>query len=94
MNDKNAVTLLSQILSKRSFDDNKSSFHRIHLYGNVAHQRDTETSCKIFHITSNTGIGAISQYQVFTGVELFYNDIHAAYCNKEQSTAKNINGSF
>lgn len=90
MNTEQEAILLSQILSEDNFEDNRVSFRGIHLYGNVAHQCNTGESYKIFHIENNTGTGEISRYHVFAGIELFYNDIHAAYCNKEQSTTKNI----
>ena len=34
-----------------------------------------------------TGTGKVTVYPVFSGIELYYNDMHMAYCNKEQKTA-------
>ncbi len=28
----------------------------------------------------------LTVYPVFSGIELYYNDMHMAYCNKEQKT--------
>ena len=36
-----------------------------------------------------TGTGKVTVYPVFSGIELYYNDMHMAYCNKEQKTAPN-----
>ena len=33
-----------------------------------------------------TGTGKVTMYPVFSGIELYYNDMHMAYCNKEQKT--------
>lgn len=33
-----------------------------------------------------TGTGKVTVYPVFSGIELYYNDMHMAYCNKEQKT--------
>jgi len=31
-----------------------------------------------------TGTGKVTVYPVFSEIELYYNDMHMAYCNKEQ----------
>lgn len=33
-----------------------------------------------------TGTGKVTVYPVFSEIELYYNDMHIAYCNKEQKT--------
>ena len=37
-----------------------------------------------------TGTGKVTVYPVFSGIELYYNDMHMAYCNKEQKTVYGI----
>jgi AraC-like DNA-binding protein len=70
--------------------DSNISFRGIQLYGNdIKIEKDEHTS-EIFYIENKTGTAEISCYQVFSGVELFYNDIHLARCNQEETTAKNI----
>ncbi|MDO4281227.1 MAG: helix-turn-helix transcriptional regulator [Peptococcaceae bacterium] len=46
--------------------------------------------CKIFHLANDTGTGRITVYQVFSGIELYYNDMHLGCCNQNQATAKNM----
>lgn len=36
-----------------------------------------------------TGTGKVTVYPVFSEIELYYNDMHMTYCNKEQKTAPN-----
>lgn len=70
--------------------DSNISFRGIELYGKAIQSPKEEPASEIFHIENETGTAEISCYQVFSGVELFYNDIHLAHCNKEETTAKNI----
>ena len=36
-----------------------------------------------------TGTGKVTVYPVFSEIELYYNDMHMTYCNKEQKTTPN-----
>lgn len=45
---------------------------------------------QILRLSNETGNGVITAYQVFSGIELYYNDMHMGYCNKEQKTVKNV----
>mgnify|MGYP000217071414 CR=1 FL=1 len=45
---------------------------------------------KFFRLSNETGHGRITVYQVFSGIELYYNDMHMGYCNQNQATAKNM----
>ena len=36
------------------------------------------------------GMGRVTVYQVFPGIELYYNDMHIGYCSQNQATAKNM----
>lgn len=44
----------------------------------------------IFIWRTESGTGDITLYQVFPGIELVYNDMHMAYCNKDQKPAKSV----
>lgn len=90
MRDPYVVT--AEILTETSNQglDENVLFSVIQLYGNIDHSQKMESNCSVFDIKNETGEGRISRYQVFPGVELFYNDMHLAYCNKEQYTAKNM----
>ena len=46
--------------------------------------------CKVYKLSNETGTGKITTYQVFSGIELYYNDMHMTYCNQNQATAKNL----
>ena len=67
------------------------SFTSIDLYGAAVHERGGEdASCSTFHLENESGVGDIAMYHVFPGIELVYNDMHMAYCNKEQEPAPGI----
>lgn len=61
------------------------------LYGEtVEDENNLCPDCKVYKLSNETGTGRITAYQVFTGIELYYNDMHMAYCNQNQATAKNM----
>ena len=35
--------------------------------------------CKVYKLSNETGTGKITTYQVFSGIELYYNDMHITY---------------
>ena len=41
-------------------------------------------------VGEESGNGDITLYQVFPGIELVYNDMHMAYCNKEQKPVSDV----
>ena len=60
------------------------------LYGSPEEVEDElRQDCKIFKLSNETGHGKIAVYQIFPGVELYYNDIHMGYCNQNEVTARN-----
>lgn len=66
-------------------------FEGTKLYGDTQESKDRAgVGCKVYQLSNETGTGTLTVYQVFTGIELYYNDIHMAYCNKNQDTAKNV----
>lgn len=66
-------------------------FEGTKLYGEpVEDEAALRSDCKIYKLSNETGKGRITVYQVFTGIELYYNDMHMAYCNQDQAVAKNI----
>lgn len=61
------------------------------LYGETLEDgSNLHPDCKVYKLSNKTGTGRIAVYQVFTGIELYYNDMHMAYCNQNQATAKNM----
>lgn len=68
-----------------------NQFTSIDLYGSSALENVTSGGCdKCFHLENESGTGNITLYRVFPGVELVYNDMHMAYCNKNQQPAPNV----
>lgn len=61
------------------------------LYGEAKTESgEPDAECRLYKLSNETGTGKITAYRVFSGVELYYNDMHMAYCNKDQMTAKNM----
>lgn len=66
-------------------------FEGAKLYGNAQEsENEVSADCKVYQLSNETGTGEVTVYQVFTGIELYYNDMHMAYCNQNQATAKNV----
>ena len=71
-------------------------FTSIDLYGEAVHEKEgqrkneTDIESSRFHLKNETGEGAITLYHAFSGIELVYNDIHMAYCNKHQKPAGEV----
>ena len=66
-------------------------FTSIDLYGLSAGEREmTEGNEEHFHLENESGTGDIALYRVFPGIELVYNDMHMAYCNKNQRPVPNV----
>lgn len=66
-------------------------FEGTKLYGElIEDENDLRQDCKVYKLSNETGTGRITVYQVFTGLELYYNDMHMTYCNQDQATAKNM----
>ncbi len=75
----------------------QESFTSINLYGASVYEKGegsekerAGTSYTSFHLENESGVGDITVYQVFPGMELVYNDMHMAYCNKQQKPAKDV----
>ena len=75
-------------------DDNApepGSFTSMDLYGSAVHTRSAEADgCERFHLRNESGTGESTLYRVFPGIELVYNDMHMAYCNKNQAPAPGV----
>lgn len=66
-------------------------FTSIDLYGAAVHEESSdEHTHHCFHLENESGVGDITLYQVFPGIELVYNDMHMAYCNKNQKPASGV----
>ena len=73
------------------------AFTSIDLYGASVYEKGGDdgegkesASYTSFHLENESGVGDITVYQVFPGIELVYNDMHMAYCNKQQKPAKDV----
>jgi len=92
---KNPYELAKSILL--ASDDNieqntaEDKFTSIDLYGeSTCESSNQEEGCSRFHLKNESGTGDITLYRVFPGIELVYNDMHMAYCNKNQQPAPHI----
>ena len=84
----NPYKIAGNILSGTStFHDDFSS---IDLYGAAVQKKNENSICSTFHLENESGIGNISVYQAFPGVELVYNDMHMEYCNKTQNPREGV----
>ncbi len=85
---ENPYSLARDILLSASATDR---FTSIDLYGASVHEKGTEDGyCGSYHLENGSGTGDITLYQVFPGMELIYNDMHMAYCNKQQRPTPNV----
>lgn len=91
---KNPYQLAGTILEKAAADQDTadmSAFTSIDLYGSaVQPQTDVTDTCRSFHLENESGDGDITLYSVFPGIELVYNDMHMAYCNRNQQPASEV----
>lgn len=70
---------------------NSGGFTSTDLYGTSIHEKKEDTSiCNRYHLENESGYGDITIYYVFSGIELIYNDMHMAYCNKNQKPASHV----
>ena len=95
---KNPYELATDILEMNTENNinNKTetpsdTFTSIDLYGDYVHEHGGDDGvCSRFHLENESGTGDITMYHVFSGIELVYNDMHMAYCNKEQEPAHGV----
>ncbi len=74
--------------SKTMSGNGDGKFQSIDLYGAFARENAAEDGCdSCFHLENDSGTGDITLYRVFPGIELIYNDMHMAYCNRHQKPA-------
>ena len=86
---KNPYELARTVLEESDLPS--GSFASIDLYGTSVHEKgEKDESCSSFHLENESGVGDITLYQVFPGIELVYNDMHMAYCNKNQEPASGV----
>lgn len=69
----------------------QNGFASLDLYGEAVHAKGEDDGiCRCFHLKNESGIGEIALYPVFPGIELVYNDMHMAYCNKNQQPTSGV----
>lgn len=72
-------------------DTTTGRFTSIDLYGTSAQENSpTDDGDSRFHLENESGTGDITLYRVFPGIELVYNDMHMAYCNKNQQPTPHV----
>lgn len=93
---KNPYELAESILQTASDNGEQQkdsqNFASLDLYGasvRAKDQQDSET-CQCFQLENESGTGQITLYQAFPGIDLVYNDMHMAYCNKNQEPATDV----
>lgn len=84
---KNPYQTAGEILQSKAA---QNSFSSIDLYGASVCGNTDDTNSSTFHLENESGVGDIVHYHVFPGIELVYNDMHMAYCNKEQEAVSGV----
>ncbi len=88
---ENPYEMAEHILRSGEDVDPSGGFTSIDLYGVSAREDAAADSVSSrFHLANESGTGDITLYRVFPGVELVYNDMHMAYCNKNQQPAPHV----
>ena len=95
---KNPYELAQNILKSVDTDshdgskiaDQNENFTSIDLYGAAVLEKGENGNGSSFHLENESGVGDITLYQAFPGIELVYNDMHMEYCNKEQKPASGV----
>lgn len=65
-------------------------FGSIMLYGQAVQEAEEHESCTVYHLKNSSGVGDITVYPVFPGVELIYNDLHLRYCDPPATDQRQI----
>ena len=87
---ENPYELAKNILLAEA-DTTTGRFTSIDLYGASAQENGlTDSGDNRFHLENESGTGDITLYRVFPGIELVYNDMHMAYCNKNQQPTPHV----
>lgn len=87
----NPYELAKNILLSEENTGISDSFTSIDLYGVSAHESlSAGSGDNRFHLENESGTGDITLYRAFPGIELVYNDMHMAYCNKHQQPASHV----
>ena len=84
--EKQALSGVIELLSQPELPD---EFEGTKLYGSPEEAKDElRQDCKIFRLSNETGYGRITVYQIFPGIELYYNDMHIGYCKPKPGYRK------
>ena len=95
---KSPYELAKDVLLSAGDENGTGRFTSIDLYGTAVHTPgqdedgavDSDSHSRCFHLENESGVGMITLYPVFPGIELVYNDMHMAYCNKDQKPASDV----
>lgn len=77
------------IMESDKISDN-STFDIMALYGKPVKLSDDNSKCRLYNLHNHTGVGAITIYDIFSGIKVVYNDIHMAFCNRNQESSPNV----
>lgn len=88
---ENPYELVKNVLLSQAGTTIPDRFTSVDLYGASARENGlTDSGDSCFHLENESGMGDITLYRVFPGIELVYNDMHMAYCNKNQRPAPHV----
>ena len=65
-------------------------FGSLMLYGEGIQDEEDHGIYRVYHLKNYSGVGDITVYPVFPGVELIYNDLHIRYCKPPAVGTKQI----
>ncbi len=88
---ENPYELVQNILRAGAGTAPPGRFTSVDLYGASVRENGPADGCdSCFHLENESGTGNITLYRVFPGIELVYNDMHMACCNKHQQPAPHV----
>ena len=85
-----AKNILQRETAGATLSSTPDSFASIDLYGASVHEKSEAANTCRFHLENESGVGDITLYHVFCGIDLVYNDMHMEYCNKHQAPASGV----
>ena len=59
-------------------------------YGTLQPEAEGAEAARSFFVSNETGTGRVTVCPVFPGAELCYNDMHLAWCNQDQTSARDV----
>lgn len=86
-----AKNILQSVTMGNEPEASDGGFASIDLYGASVHGKNEDDGAySRFQLENESGVGEITIYHVFPGIELVYNDMHMEYCNRSQEPAADV----